>query len=152
MLTFKQFLAEMQASNDDPANVDILRAYRESREALNRPHSIGEREFHIKKLETLRVTNPHLDPEMKKIDQQYRKLTESLSFSTRRKIVMIMRGANNAFQRGAKGILTRAIPTAVVAGGVASATMHGAPELTHPAIAGAAIAALVHGGSRGRKK
>ena len=67
MLTFKQFLAEMQAINDNPEDENIKRAYNDSMREVRRPYDINDkkaianRNFHMAKIKTLRVSNPHLN-------------------------------------------------------------------------------------------
>ena len=60
MLTFKQFLAEIQASNDNPEDLHIKKAHNDSIHAyLNPKTSPSEREFHLTKINALRHNLGH---------------------------------------------------------------------------------------------
>lgn len=60
MLTFKQFLAEMQASNDNPESLHIKKAHNDSIHAyLNPKTPPSEREFHLTKINALRHNLGH---------------------------------------------------------------------------------------------
>ena len=60
MLTFKQFLAEMQASNDNPEMNHLKKAHNDSILAyLNPKTSTSEKEFHLTKVNALRHNLGH---------------------------------------------------------------------------------------------
>jgi hypothetical protein len=81
MLTFKQFLAEMQASNDNPEDIHIKKAHNDSIHAyLNPKTSASEKKFHLTKINALRHNLGHTPLNNKMSAQEIRgSLLESKS-------------------------------------------------------------------------
>ena len=130
MLTFKQFLAEMQASNDNPEYQNIKNAHNDSIKSLldvKTPDS--EKEFHRTRVNALRHSIGHPPISSTASAAELRKsLLEEISFAKRRRLVKGLKAANKALP----GLTKRAVPLGFTAGLVAG-TSYQNPEIAAPA-------------------
>lgn len=126
MLTFKQFLAEMQASNDNPEYQNIKNAHNDSIKSLldvKTPDS--EKEFHRTRVNALRHSIGHPPISSTASAAELRKsLLEAMSFPNRRRLVKGLNAANKALP----GLTKRAVPLGFAAGLIAGQN----PEIAAP--------------------